>query len=73
MGLWAKISNLGAKTVLELSWRLFGYVLGHLGGVLGGVLGRSWGVLDVYWAVLERLGASWWRLGLDVRSKRDIN
>ena len=72
MGPWAKISKLGAKTVLELSWKRFGHVLGRLGGVLGGVLGASWGVLGVSWAVLERLGASWGRLGLDFRGKRDI-
>ena len=42
-----------------------GDVLGRLGHVLGHVLGVSWGLL-------ECLGASWRRLGPDVRSKRDL-
>ena len=49
-----------------------GHVLGRLGGVLEGVLGAFWGALGVSWGFLERLGASWRRLGLDVRSKRDL-
>ena len=58
---------------LRAAWGRLGRCPGRVLGSLGGVLGEFQTPLRASWGVLAYLGASWKRLGLDVRSKRDVD
>ena len=58
---------------LRASWGRLGRHPRRVLGPLGGVLGEFQAPLRASWGVLGCLGASWGRLGLDFRSKREVD
>ena len=58
---------------LRAFWERLGRRPGRVLGSLGGVLGEFQAPLRASWGVLAYLVASWKRLELDFRSKREVD